>query len=698
MKVPSRHLYVSAFEPSADQYLAGVLKSLHAKDPGLKISGVGGVESRRSGLKPLFNAEELTVMGLIEVIRSLPKVWTRLREIKSHLRSNPPDVALLIDYPGLHFALLPTLRSLGTRIVYFIPPKVWVWRKRRIQVMKKFIDLVLCIFPFEKEFFEKEGLPVSYVGNPLLDQLPLSLTRNDARAKLGLGSEAKVLAVLPGSRKQEIEFHIEVMSRAALRFQEQTGTQVYFSFPDQFSETQRQVWVKRIHEILPQAQVGWGDAHLLMRASDYGLIKSGTSTLEAALLGLKHVVVYRLNPITCFLLRHVFHFRQFAGLSNIILDYQALKPAHFEERLCGEVTEQNLFESMIKLHESQELKFKQERAISMIREKMQVSGSPTERVADALVKELIKGRSRTRSFSWVKFIAAHLWNRVHAVRKYFSKPRKLPTRVISIGNYQMGGTGKTPFVLEILAQAQKRGKRVWVLTRGYQSSSESHGSVILPDTQEVSAEMHGDETVMIHQKYPEVPIGVGRDRWSSYQRLKQHIGHDPEWVVLDDGGQNLQISKDVEIMLMTSHQVGEVWYRQIPNSRPHSKELRIYTKGSFNESVIPQATLQTVWRQNTPLLPLYLVSGIADPDQLKDSIESLGLKVQHHEVFKDHTYWDHEKVKGFIAQAEKRGLVLTMTAKDFTRVSEESLKRAIFVVDTEVKWVSGESLFQRALD
>ncbi|MCM0606712.1 MAG: lipid-A-disaccharide synthase [Xanthomonadaceae bacterium] len=690
MKNSNRHLWVSAFEQSSDQYLSGILKELATRDSSLKISGIGGKESRAAGLQPLFNAEELSIMGLVEIIRSLPKVYLKLREIKKFLRTNPPDVALLIDYPGLHFALLPTLRKCGSRIIYFIPPKVWVWRKKRIQILKKYVDQVLCIFPFEKEFFEKEGLAVQYVGNPLLDQLP-SGDMNNATGK-------KQLAVLPGSRRQEIEFHLELMSETSARFEKQTGAQVNFSFPNQFSETQRKIWSDRIKQIVPNAEICWGNSHAIMRSADYGLIKSGTSTLEAALLGLRHIVVYKLNPITCFILLHVLKIKQFAGLSNIILDYEAKNPPHFKELLCSDATVEKCMNALQELHDSEKLKSSQSNAIHLIREKMKVNASPTQLVADSMIAELEIGRASVQSFSIIKYLSAHLWNAIHQFRLVFARPEKLPAKVISVGNYQMGGTGKTPFVLELLSEAEKRKKSVWVLTRGYRSSSEENGWVVTPGMSGLTIEQVGDEALMIHNKFPQVPLGIGRNRLESFASLKQKLGRVPDWVILDDGAQNLQIQKDLEIILMTSDRVGEAWYREIPGAVMKANELRIWTKGNFSTREPMRVKIQTVFKQSIPAKPLYLVSGIAKPDQLKDSLDKLGIKIGHHEIFRDHSTWSPELMKNLLIQSEKKGFALAMTEKDFVRVSDDSIKKQIWVVDSEINWLSGRSNLERSLD
>ena len=697
-------LWVSAFEQSSDQYLAGVLEELKRLNPELEIRGIGGASSRRAGLKTLFHAEELSIMGLAEIISALPKVFSRLAQIKKDLRKNPPDVALLIDYPGLHFALLPTLKKLGTRVVYFIPPKVWVWRKSRIQKLRKYVDRVLCIFPFEKEFFEEEGLEVDYVGNPLLDQLPLALTKEEARSKLGLSPSDQVLLVMPGSRKQEIEFHLELMANAAQKIKRNANFVIYFSFPNRFDDEQKKKWLDRLRTAAPEAKVGFGDSHLAMRAADYGLIKSGTSTLEAALLGLRHVVVYRLSAVTCFILRKVLRLKGHAGFSNLILDVKGERPGTFEERLCSDASEEELISALEPLIHSDTVRKNQVGALSEIKSRMLIKGSPTEHVARAVVSELAIGRSKIYKFSLVKWVAAHVWSVIHQGRKLFSQPKKINPQVISVGNFQMGGSGKTPFVLELLREAKRKGKKVWVLTRGYRSQSEQLGTALLPGMPEPNSKVYGDEALLIRSQFPEVPIGIGKNRYKSYQRLFSILKEEPDWVILDDGGQNLQLKKDLDIFLVTSKRVGETWYREIPKITSSQNQFLIWSKGKTKPSFLGEdknslarVRLETRVKGELPENEIYLVSAIAEPTELRQSLESLGMRISAHKVYEDHEPWSDYEIAAFLSEAKENQATLVMTAKDFARVPDRMKNSGILVVDTTVMWIQGKERWEGLL-
>ncbi|MEO5971672.1 MAG: lipid-A-disaccharide synthase, partial [Bdellovibrionia bacterium] len=197
---------ISAGEASSDIHGAKLLNALRARLPAgtqLKTYGVGGPKLQSAGLRAVVDTRELMTMGFVEVLWRLPKIFRILKRVAEAAKQDPPDVAIVIDYPGFHFRLARQLKKLKIPIVYYIPPKVWVWRKHRVRFLKSFFDKVLCIFPFEELVYRDLDLPVKYVGNPLLDELPLGLSRAAARAELALFDEDRVLVVMPGSRDSE---------------------------------------------------------------------------------------------------------------------------------------------------------------------------------------------------------------------------------------------------------------------------------------------------------------------------------------------------------------------------------------------------------------------------------------------------------------------------------------------------------------
>ncbi|MCM2277837.1 MAG: lipid-A-disaccharide synthase [Oligoflexia bacterium] len=318
---------ISAAEASSDMHGAELLKALRtlARERGIgtvDAFGVGGPCLQREGLRTIVDARELLSMGFTEILGRLPRILRALARIAGEATRERPEVAIVIDYPDFHFRLARRLRSIGVPMIYYIPPKVWVWRKKRVTVLRELFTRVLCILPFEEEFHRRAGLPVRYVGNPLLDELPLSLTREAARMALGIDSRRRVLVAMPGSRPSELRNHVELFleaaERVALGLRErgmlEKTERLLVLVPLPLTAQALGITGRESLEI----KVSRGDAHECLIAADAGLVKSGTSTLEAGILGCPHAVVYRTNFLTSFIFRRLIRYRGPVGLVNLV--------------------------------------------------------------------------------------------------------------------------------------------------------------------------------------------------------------------------------------------------------------------------------------------------------------------------------------------------------------------------------------------
>lgn len=319
-------IFVSAAEASSDTHAAEALKRLRGicETRGTKLDayGVGGPKLRAAGLRVIVPAEELLAMGFVEVVGRLPKIRRDLDRLVAAASTERPDAAVLCDYPDFHFKLARRLKPLGFPIACFIPPKIWVWRKDRMRFLARYYDCVLSILPFEEKVYAGSEVRFRYVGNPLMDELPLGETRESARKKLGLEESDRVLVLMVGSRPSEFRFHLAPMLEAARGLRD--------SFADRrlkilvpVPETADLERFRKVFDALPGAgeldvRVSRGDAWAAMRAADAGLVKSGTSSLEAALLDLPHVVVYRAHPISEFIFKHLIRYRKAISLTNLI--------------------------------------------------------------------------------------------------------------------------------------------------------------------------------------------------------------------------------------------------------------------------------------------------------------------------------------------------------------------------------------------
>ena len=286
-----------AGEASGDLLGAALIPALRARFPDAEFAGIGGPQMRAAGFDAWHDCSELAVMGLSEVLKHLPRLLRLRRETFERMRDWRPDVFVGIDAPDFNLGLEKRLKESGIRTVHYVSPSVWAWRESRAQKIGRSADRVLCLFPMEPPIYAKHGVDARFVGHPLADALPLQPDRNAARAALGLPRDAKVLAVLPGSRLGEIHRLGAVFLDAAARVARETpGLQIVIPAAN---DACRDTLMGLLAQYpLPGARLLDGRAHEAMIASDLVLLASGTATLEALLAKRPMVVAYRIAPLT----------------------------------------------------------------------------------------------------------------------------------------------------------------------------------------------------------------------------------------------------------------------------------------------------------------------------------------------------------------------------------------------------------------
>ncbi len=391
-------IFISAAEASSDTHAAEALKRLVAiaRSRGQEVQafGIGGPRLREAGLQALFRAEDFLAMGFVEVLGKIPRLRKRLGEIEKWAARERPEVAVLCDYPEFHFQLAARLRTLGIRTICYIPPKVWVWRRSRLRFLATNYDRVLSILPFEESVYAGSGVSFRYVGNPLMDELPLSLTREAARERLGIAPNVRTLLLMVGSRPSEFDYHLEPMIEAAYRVRAKYPGEAFRVLAPLPMTANLEEFRRRIDAAVAKLpaelrstspldlRASLGDAWTAMKASDAGLVKSGTSSLEAALLDCPHVVVYRGHPVSQFLFKHVVRYRRAISLTNLI------GAAPKEEKLVPELilenfTVERMVQQLLPLFDG-DAGERQRRGFARIREILG-STSPSEKVAEEIL-------------------------------------------------------------------------------------------------------------------------------------------------------------------------------------------------------------------------------------------------------------------------------------------------------------------------
>ncbi|HXF07115.1 MAG TPA: lipid-A-disaccharide synthase [Candidatus Acidoferrales bacterium] len=297
---------IVAGELSGDQLGGALAASLYRQTGGrVELTGVAGPSMRAAGVRPLADCRELAVMGLAEVIRHVPRLMRLRHELLDHFLRNRPDVFIGIDAPDFNLGLERRLHAAGIRTVHYVSPSVWAWRQGRIRGIRRSVDAMLTLLPFEAEFYRRHGVPVRFVGHPLADRLPDPPDRMAARRRLGLPETARLIGLLPGSRRGEIDRLAEPFLAAA-RWVAAKTPDARFLLPLAHADLRELIEAMRAR-VAPEVslQVLEGGAHDVLEASDAAWVASGTATLEAMLLGCPMVVGYRLAPFTYALARHL---------------------------------------------------------------------------------------------------------------------------------------------------------------------------------------------------------------------------------------------------------------------------------------------------------------------------------------------------------------------------------------------------------
>jgi lipid-A-disaccharide synthase len=307
-----------AGEASGDQLGAALIDQLRKSHPQAQFIGVGGKKMRAAGMDTWWDAEELALFGLFEVLSHLPRLFRLRRNLRRRLAERKPDVFIGIDAPDFNLGLEIKLRKLGIKTVHYVSPTVWAWRQRRVRKIGRAADLVLCLFPFEPDFFKSHGVPAVYVGHPMADQIQPDHDPASARARLQLDPSAPTVALLPGSRASEVSRLAEPMIGAArLLAAEQPDMQFVTAMANEkvrriFEDTMQRLDFREIHMVDH-------DPRTVIAAADAVMSASGTATLETLMVNRPMTVAYRVSTATYQIAKHLKLVRpQLFSLPNIL--------------------------------------------------------------------------------------------------------------------------------------------------------------------------------------------------------------------------------------------------------------------------------------------------------------------------------------------------------------------------------------------
>lgn len=380
-----RRVLIVAGEASGDLLGASLVRAFREQEPDVSFFGVGGHRMREAGVDVVFDSSLVAVVGASEVLAHLGDILEVLRWIKAALVELRPDLVVLIDFPDFNFRVARAAKAAGVPVFYYVSPQIWAWRRGRAKFLAKTVEALAVIFPFEAELYKTWGLPAEFVGHPIMDGRLGEVPRKDAaRAKLGVQAGEVPIALLPGSRRSEIEHHLGRIVESAKRIAKEIPEAV-FRMP-----VAPTLDPKAIRERIGEAPIrlvphGELDSLDVLTGSDYAVVKSGTSTVEAALSGVPFVIVYRLSPVTFALGRLVIKV-PFIGMANLIAGREVAK-----ELVQDDFTPEKVAAEIVSLHREPGRREKAIDGLAEVRAKM--GGPGASRRAAALAAGVLARRA-----------------------------------------------------------------------------------------------------------------------------------------------------------------------------------------------------------------------------------------------------------------------------------------------------------------
>lgn len=385
------HIFISAGEASGDLYASRLVETIRARHPDAQFFGCAGPRMQTAGVRAIVDSRSLNVVGIVEVVSHLPRIWREFRKLIGSARSERPDLAVLTDSPDFHLPLAKRLQRHGIPVVYLIAPQAWAWRAGRVRTMRRAISRLLCIFPFELEFFEKHGVTTTYIGHPLTALLcgpesgfvfssprqPPAEPRPEGAVQEEPGfvfsrPGGRILALLPGSRPGEVARHLPILIHAVAAIRQKHSITPVLALPPGF------VLSPTLRERIDAASIQFSIGHTwdVLAQSELALAASGTVTIEAALLGIPMVTFYRVNALSWILGRRLVR-APFLTMVNLVAGRQIVP-----ELIQHEMTAERIAAEACLLLEDSSRRAAMRAGLAEVSERLKTGRDPMEVAAD----------------------------------------------------------------------------------------------------------------------------------------------------------------------------------------------------------------------------------------------------------------------------------------------------------------------------
>ena len=363
----SKKILLVAGEASADLHASHVVRELKRIDPSVHLYGIGGDELRRAGMEILFDARDLSVVGIVEVVSRLPHIRKVFNTLKRQIEEAPPGLLILLDYPDFNLRLAAVAKKHRVPVLYYISPQIWAWRQGRVKKIARIVDQMAVVFPFEVPLYEKEGVPVQFVGHPLLDREIPAFDSAGSLEAFGMKPGWPVIGLLPGSRKSEIERLLPVMLAAAQRIQKEYPlAQFIIPVAPGIRREEIEIWVAQ--KTVPVTVVE-NQLHRALQVCSLALVASGTATLETALMKKPMIILYKISFLT-YLIGRLMIRVPCIGLANIVAGTQVVP-----ELIQADASPQRIAGEALALLKSPERLAAMERELGRIRERLGAPGA-----------------------------------------------------------------------------------------------------------------------------------------------------------------------------------------------------------------------------------------------------------------------------------------------------------------------------------
>lgn len=315
----TKRILISAGELSGDIHAAELVRAVTEVAPRVRFYGMGANSLQKAGVDLIVNANTLSIIGGLEIITKLVQIWRAFRIMKYAICHDRPDLLILVDYAGFNLRLAKIAKKAGVKVLYFISPKVWAWRQNRIKIIKKCVDMVAVIFPFEVAFYNRWDIPVKFVGNPLLKFVTTKLSTPDAQQLFNLNTNHKTIGLFPGSRRSEIKRLLPVMLQAAKILQDRNPN-IQFILA-QASSINNETLQPHLESSPIRVQVVTNKNYEVMQVCDAIIAASGTTTLEVALMAIPLIIIYKMAWFEYQIAKHLVNI-PYVGLCNILANKQ----------------------------------------------------------------------------------------------------------------------------------------------------------------------------------------------------------------------------------------------------------------------------------------------------------------------------------------------------------------------------------------